>query len=169
MNMCYFWTISKQDDKTIDVLWHPERVNIADYSSKHHYPTIIQNLRPTYLHITNSPIYLQLSVTPHLLRGCAKNSPRSVLRTHVLPYRGMVPPQVQKTVTQHNWVRTIYHHKLLVAYFDRTAVFYPLSKSTCKKRKSFRSNVVKKEDTLANKTATLTEKKRFNIYILKLG
>ena len=44
MNMRYFWTISKQDDKTIDVLWHPGRENFADYSSKHHYPTIHQNL-----------------------------------------------------------------------------------------------------------------------------
>ena len=30
-------------------------------------------------------------------------------------------------VTQHNWVRTIYHHKLLVTYFDRTTVFHPLA------------------------------------------
>ena len=30
-------------------------------------------------------------------------------------------------MTQHNWVRTIYHHKLLVTYFDRTTVFYPLA------------------------------------------
>ena len=36
--------------------------------------------------------------------------------------------------------------------------------STCKKLKSFRSNIGKEVDTLANKTATLT-KKRFNIYI----
>ena len=28
---------------------------------------------------------------------------------------------------QHNWVQTIYHHKLLVTYFDRTTVFYPLA------------------------------------------
>ena len=27
---------------------------------------------------------------------------------------------------QHNWVQTIYHHKLLVNYFDRTTFFYPL-------------------------------------------
>ena len=40
--------------------------------------------------------------------------------------------------------------------------------STRKKWKGFRSNIGKKEDTLANKTATLTEK-RFNIYIFKLG
>ena len=30
-------------------------------------------------------------------------------------------------MTQHNWVHTIYHHKLLVTYFDRTTVFYPLA------------------------------------------
>ena len=28
---------------------------------------------------------------------------------------------------QYNWVRTVYHHKLLVTYFDRTTVFYPLA------------------------------------------
>ena len=89
MNMRYFWTISKQDDKTIDVSWHPGRGNIADYSFKHHSPTIHQNLRPEYLNIPNSPIYLHRSVTPHLLRGRAKTSPHSVLHTHVLPYRGM--------------------------------------------------------------------------------
>ena len=30
-------------------------------------------------------------------------------------------------MTQYNWVRTIYHHKLVVIYFDRTNVFYPLA------------------------------------------
>ena len=44
MNMCYFWTISKQDDKTIDVSWHPGQENLAGYFSKHHSPTIHQNL-----------------------------------------------------------------------------------------------------------------------------
>ena len=44
MNMRYFWTISKQYDKTIDVSWHPGKENLADYSSKHHSPTIHQNL-----------------------------------------------------------------------------------------------------------------------------
>ena len=67
MNMHYFWSISKQDDNTIDVSWHPGRENISDYSSKHHSPTIHQNLRPKYLHMPNSPRYLQRSVTPHLL------------------------------------------------------------------------------------------------------
>ena len=95
MNMHYFWTISKKDDKTIDVSWHPGRENLRDYSSKHHSPTIYQNLQPTYLYMPNLPIYLQRSVIPNLLRGFAKTSPRSVLRTHVLPYRGMVPTLVQ--------------------------------------------------------------------------
>ena len=40
MNMRYFWTISKQDDKTIGVSLHLGRGNIADYSSKHHSPNI---------------------------------------------------------------------------------------------------------------------------------
>ena len=83
MNMRYFWTISKQDDKNIDVSWHPGRGNLADYYFKHHSPNIHQNLQPTYLHMPNSPRYLQHSVTPHLLLGCAKTSPCSVLRTHV--------------------------------------------------------------------------------------
>ena len=34
--------------------------------------------------------------------------------------------QRRKIVTKHNWVQTIYHHKLLVTYFDRR-VFYTLS------------------------------------------
>ena len=95
MNTRYFWTISKQDEKTIDVSWHPGRENIADYSSKHYSPTIHKNIRPTYLHIPNSRRYIQRSVTPHLLRECAKTSPHSVLCTNVLPYRGMVPTLVQ--------------------------------------------------------------------------
>ena len=44
MNMRYYWTISKQDDKTIDVSWHTGQDNLDDYSSKHYYPTIHQNL-----------------------------------------------------------------------------------------------------------------------------
>ena len=40
MNMRYFCTIGKQDDKTINVSWHPGRVNLAGYSSKHHFQTI---------------------------------------------------------------------------------------------------------------------------------
>ena len=31
----------------------------------------------------------------------------------------------KKIVTQHNWVQIIYHHKLLVTYFDRKTVLYP--------------------------------------------
>ena len=30
-------------------------------------------------------------------------------------------------MTQHKWVRTIYHHKLLITYFYGTTVFYPLA------------------------------------------
>ena len=71
-NMRYFWTINKQYDKTLNVSWHPGRENLADYSYKHHSPTIHQNIRPTYLHIPNSPRYLHRSVTPHPLRECAK-------------------------------------------------------------------------------------------------
>ena len=67
VTMHYFWTISKQDDKTIDVAWHPGRENLGDYSSKHHPPDIHQNLRPTYIHMPHSPRYLQRSVPPHLL------------------------------------------------------------------------------------------------------
>ena len=37
---------------------------------------------------------------------------------------------------QHNWVQTIYHHKLLVIYFDRTTVFYPLAGLGMKKGES---------------------------------
>ena len=67
MNMRYFWTISKQDDKTIDVAWHTGQENLGDYSSKHHPPVIHQNIQPTYLHMQNSLRYLQHSVTSHLL------------------------------------------------------------------------------------------------------
>ena len=30
-------------------------------------------------------------------------------------------------MTQHEWVRTIHHHKLLVTYFECTSVLYPLA------------------------------------------
>ena len=53
MNINYFWTISKQYDKTINVSWHPGRETLADYSSKHQSTTIHQNLRPKYLHMPN--------------------------------------------------------------------------------------------------------------------
>jgi len=96
MNMRYFWTISKQKDKTIDVQWHPGKENLGEYASKHHPLNIHQNVRPTYIHIHNSPRYLQRSVAPHLLRGCAETLARSTIRTHVSPYRGMVPTHVQR-------------------------------------------------------------------------
>ena len=35
--------------------------------------------------------------------------------------------QCTTTVTQHNWVRTIYYHTLVLTYIDRTTVFYPLA------------------------------------------
>ena len=89
--MRYFWTISKQDDITIHFSWQPGQGNIDDYSPKYHSPTNHQNLRPTYIYMPNSPRYMQHSVTPHLMQGCAKTSPRSILRTHNLTYRGMVP------------------------------------------------------------------------------
>ena len=67
INLRCFWKISKQDEKTIDVSWHPRRENLGDCSSKHDSPTIHQNIRLAYQHMPNSPRYLQHSVTPHLL------------------------------------------------------------------------------------------------------
>lgn len=67
MNMRYFWTIGAQDDKTIDVSWHPGRKNLGDYVTKHHPPKHHQHVRPTYLHMHNSPKFLQRSLPPHLL------------------------------------------------------------------------------------------------------
>ena len=49
---------------------------------------------------------------------------------------------------------------LLVDYITETLMISTEKNPTCKKLKGFRSNVGKKEDALANKTATLIEKKQ---------
>ena len=81
INMRYFWTIQKQNDKTIDISWHPGKENLGDYVTKHHPPNHHQHVRPTYLHMKNSPRFLQRSLPPHVLRGCVKPYARSSLRT----------------------------------------------------------------------------------------
>ena len=97
MNMRYFWTISKQDDGTVDISWHPRRENLGDYVTKHPPPKIHQNLRSTYLHMKNCSRYLQRNLPPYLLRVCAKPYPFSDMRTRVSPYISMITPYVRRT------------------------------------------------------------------------
>ena len=87
--MRYFWTISKQKDKTVDISWQPGKENLGDYVTKHHPPTIHQHVRPLYQHMHTSPRYLQRYAAPHLLRGCAKLPTRRTLHTAVIPYNSM--------------------------------------------------------------------------------
>ena len=69
MNMRYFWAVEKQKDNTIDVSWQPGKENLGNYVTKHHPGKVHREIRPTYLHMDNSPRYLQRSLPPYILRG----------------------------------------------------------------------------------------------------
>ena len=58
MDMRYFWIVDQVDQKNFDVRWHPGTENLADYPTKHHTARIHRHVRPYYVHMKTSPMFL---------------------------------------------------------------------------------------------------------------
>jgi hypothetical protein len=65
--------------------WHPEQENLANYQSKHHAMSHHINVCPWYLHMENSPRFLQRAQKPSALKGCVGTLDDGYVRNVPLP------------------------------------------------------------------------------------
>ena len=91
MEMRFFWVTDQVKDGHFDVQWHPGQENLADYFTKHFDGKHHQEVRPWYLHTTNSPRYLPRAAAPSTLRGCVGTLPNGYIRSVPLPRVTPVP------------------------------------------------------------------------------
>ena len=129
MNMRYFWTISKQDDKTTDVALHPGR-EISVIILQNIILQLYTRIYDQHIYICQIHLDIYSAVSHHTYCKGVLKPPHVVSYIHTF-YRTEVwyLCTIRTIVTQHNWVRTIYHHKLSVTYFDRKTVICPLAES----------------------------------------
>ena len=85
MEMRFFWVTDQVNQKIYLVKWHPGQENLADYFTKHFDGKHHQEVRPWYLHETNSPRLLPRAAAPSALRGCVGKLPHGYDRTAPLP------------------------------------------------------------------------------------
>ena len=85
MEMRFFWITDQVSRGLFDVQWHPGQENLADYYTKHFDAKHHQEVRPWYLHMTNSPRKLPRAAAPSTLRGCVGTLPNGYIRSSPLP------------------------------------------------------------------------------------
>ena len=68
--MRFFWITDQVRQEYFDVQWHPGQENLADYLTKHFDRRHLQEVRPWYLHMHNSPRFLPHAAKPSNLKGC---------------------------------------------------------------------------------------------------
>ena len=91
MEMRFFWVTDQVKHGHFDVQWHPGQENLADYFTKHFDGKHHQEVRPWYLHTTNSPRYLPRAAAPSTLKGCIGTLPNGYIRSAPLPRVTPVP------------------------------------------------------------------------------
>eukprot|EP00804_Cyclotella_cryptica_P006047 CCRYP_000270-RB/>CCRYP_000270-RB protein AED:0.55 eAED:0.55 QI:0/-1/0/1/-1/0/1/0/231 len=69
MEMRFFWVTDQVKQKNFNVRWQPGQENLADYFTKHFEPRHHLNIRPWYLHTSQSPTLLPRANAPSSLRG----------------------------------------------------------------------------------------------------
>ena len=72
MEMRYFWLLDQETQKYFKFYYQPGQENLGDYPSKAHTGAIHVHVRPYYLHMYNSPMYLLRAAKPSSRRGCAE-------------------------------------------------------------------------------------------------
>ena len=88
MEMRFFWVTDQVKQKIFDVQWHPGLENLGDYFTKHFIGKHHQQVRPWYLHMNNSPLYLPRAAAPSTLRGCVGTLPDGYTKAGPLPRLG---------------------------------------------------------------------------------
>ena len=102
MEMRFFWVTDQVKNNSFDVQWHPGQENLADYFTKHFESRHHQQVRPWYLHMPNSPIFLPRAIAPATLRGCVGTLPNGYLKGAPLPRVNPILSRVNHRVTRHN-------------------------------------------------------------------
>ena len=85
MDMRFYWAQDRVSQKQFRVFWRRGKLNMGDYHTKHHSPGHNRKMRPCYLHMKDSPVYLPHdsvtgSTVASPLRGCidpAFSNPRA--------------------------------------------------------------------------------------------
>ena len=72
MEMRYFWLLDQEAQRNFDFSYQPGQENMGDYPSKEHVGGIHKHIRAYYLHMENSPQYLEQAAKPSSRRGCAE-------------------------------------------------------------------------------------------------
>ena len=77
MDMRFYWIRDRITQKHFVVQWHPGKMNLGDYYTKHHASKHHQSVHSTYLHEHDSPTSIPTEI-PTGLRGCVENTGRQV-------------------------------------------------------------------------------------------
>lgn len=89
MEMRFFWVTDQTKQGYFNVEWHPGKENLADYFTKHFDGKHHMEVRPWYLHETNSPSELPRAAAPSTLRGCVGTLADGYVRSAPLPRLGI--------------------------------------------------------------------------------
>ena len=96
MEMRFFWVTYQVKNGFMDIQWHPDQENLADYTSKHHDNKQHQIVRPWYIQEDNSTCVLPRVAKPSALRGCVGTVSNGYNRTCPPPRIGVSPRHVDK-------------------------------------------------------------------------
>eukprot|EP00804_Cyclotella_cryptica_P027666 CCRYP_010273-RA/>CCRYP_010273-RA protein AED:0.51 eAED:0.57 QI:0/0/0/1/0/0/2/0/207 len=97
MEMRYFWLLDGKVQQLFDFEYHPGFENLADYPSKSHPGSHHQSVRPFYLHLPNSPRFLECAAKPSKRRGCVDQGKPTYCSRHLIPDLLCLPSVVART------------------------------------------------------------------------
>ena len=85
MEMRYFWLLSQEAQKMLDVSQHPGAENMGDYPSKAHTAPIFRHVRPYFVHMKKLHLVLPRAPSPSSRQGCAETLGDPYIRGLPLP------------------------------------------------------------------------------------
>jgi hypothetical protein len=83
MEMRYFWLLDGEAQQLFQFYYQPGQENLGNYPSKHHTADIHQYVRPYFVHMHNSPLFLPQAAKHCSWQGCVE--------TLADPYKGRIP------------------------------------------------------------------------------
>ena len=90
MEMRYFWLLDGANQRLFSFQYQPGFENLGDYPSKAHSGGHHLHVRPFYVHMPTSPLFLPRAARPSARRGCVKQV-GSYTRKSPLPVLDQVP------------------------------------------------------------------------------
>jgi hypothetical protein len=98
MEMCYFWLLDGKIQNLFSFRYHPGFENLADYPSKSHPGSHHQAVRPYYLHMPDSPRFLQRAAKPSSRRGCVHQGKPTYYSRHLISDLLCLPSVVDRNI-----------------------------------------------------------------------